>query len=266
AGSWLFGRRRTQPTWRFVVGGAAIGLALWGVRALNFATPDPPPVNLSALSAGQYTGRSQDFLRSVHVRAVVREGGHLIFAEAHSLPFFGLDRETLYHEPHRALFFQGVPPAAADSSDPETARLVHFALAQALSGEESPEEPRVPEGARVEGGVDSYWAMFPNEFDHRCDVSKVPDGAWRGTSSSPRWSIEVEIEVLGGVLRDVRVVQKWSSGYGAKAFAEMPGQMVQNNAVDVDLVSGATRSSLLIRSAAYHACAAALASGPATTQ
>ncbi len=165
----------------------------------------------------------------------------------------------MHHEPHRALFFQGLPPDIDERSDPATARLIHHTLAKALSGESEREEPRIPEGVRVEGGVDSYWAMFPNEFDHRCDLSKVPDGAWRGESSSPKWSVEVEIEVRDHTLVDVRVLKKWSSGHGSRAFAELPAKMVQKNTTDVDVISGATRSSLLIRSAAYHACQAALA-------
>jgi len=237
-----------------------VAAALYGGRLVNFSV-EPSEVGEIALEPGQYTAKSDDFLKLITVRVVVREGGHLIFAEAHAPPFVGFDPGTLFHEPHRALFYQGIPPEPDPHSDATTAKVIHAALAKALSGESEREEPRIPEGARIEGDKDSYWSMFPSEFDHRCDLSDAADGKYRGKSSNPAWQVSVEITVRAGKLANVEILDQRSSGFGTRAFAEMPALMVQKNEVNVDVISGATRSSLLIRSAVFHACRSSFPSG-----
>ena len=51
-----------------------------------------------------------------------------------------------------------------------------------------------------------------------------------------------------------------ASSYGQPAVDALPGRMVDENRVDVDVFSGATRTSYILRSAVFHACRAALKS------
>lgn len=229
--------------------GAAFGL--WNFSDLEVSDMRPP------LEAGQYTARSGDLLGLVEARAVLREGGILIFAEAHAPPLLGLDPATLVSEARRVLRLQSVPSAPAPQSDPVTGRLVLTALAAALSGATPRQDPVMPEGSWTDEDRNSYWGMFPNEFDHRCELESLSDGEYAGTSSNPSFPARVSIEVRDGRLRAVRIDAFRRSEHGARAATELPRRMVARNRVDVDVVSGATRSSWILRSAVYHACRAA---------
>ncbi len=206
------------------------------------------------LAAGQYTAKSDDPLRLVTARVVIRENGALIFAEAWGAPFAGLARETLWHEPHRALFYQTLPPEPDPRSDPVTITLLYNALSKALSGEVPREEPAIPEGARIEGGSDTYWGMFPDEFDHRCDLSRAKDGKYRGVSTNPLYPVTVDLAIERGRIAGLNVIEGWSSWRGEAGLRDMPKKIVRANEINVDAVSGATRSSLIVRSAAWKAC------------
>lgn len=254
-GGLLAWSRRAGHRARLVVG--ALLVLAYALRLFNLSAEVPEASSVS-LQAGQYTASSDDLLRLVTVRVVVRAGGALIFAEAHAPPLLGFDRGTLQLEPRRALFFQSLPASADPTSDPVTARLVRNALSKALSGASPREDPVLPPGARaIDGKQDTYWGMFPSEFDHRCDLSQVADGAYEGTSSNPSFPATVRIRVQRGRLVHVDVLKKWSSGHGEAAFRDLPKRMVEKNEVAVDAVSGATRSSLILRSAVFHACRAA---------
>jgi uncharacterized protein with FMN-binding domain len=220
----------------------------------RYALDVPVYPGRATLAAGQYTAKSDDPLRLVTARIVVRENGSLIFAEAWGAPFAGLARETLWHEPHRALFHQALPPQPDPRSDPTTVTLLYNALSKALAGEVPREEPAIPEGARVEGGSDTYWGMFPDEFDHRCDLSRVKDGKYRGVSTNPLYPVTVDLDVAGGRIAGLNVIQGWSSWRGEAGLRDMPKKIVRENEINVDAVSGATRSSLIVRSAAWKAC------------
>ena len=228
-----------------------------GLRQLNFDL-QRKDVTPGALEAGQYTAKSDDLARLVTARVVIREGGHLIFAEAHAAPGVGLDEATLYREPHRALFYQGIPPAADPKSDPVTAAVVYNALAKAMSGDSPRQSPEVPGGATQWGDGDTYWGMFPSEFDHRCDLSKAHNGSYEGESTNPHFPTRVRIRIVDNQLVNIEVLQKWHSQYGKAAFEQLPARMLEQQEVNLDAVSGATRSSLIIRSAVFSACQKAI--------
>lgn len=230
-----------------------------GARLINFDLQKVETLPLQELTPGQYTAHSGDLLKLVTVRVVIREGGHLIFAEAHALPIAGLDQQTLYQEPYRALLHQTVPPTIDAQSDPFTAKLVKSALSRALSGEVDREDPTVPDGARrVDSGGDTYWGMFPNEFDHRCDLSKAPDGRFIGKSSNPDFPATVAITIAVGKITSVEVLDHRASHRGDGALDQLPARIVSQQNTQVDVVSGSTRTSYILRSAVFHACHAAL--------
>ena len=218
-----------------------------------------PRVTPSPLSPGQYTAHSEDLLGLVTVRLVVREGGALIFAEAHAPPGMGIDGETLDREIERVLFHQALPVEPDPESTPLSASLVRSALAAILSGDTRRTTPTLPEGAQaISGDADTYWGMFPNERNHQCDVTQLPDGLYVGTSSNPVFPATVTLSVFDGQLNSVDVLDARTSEYGEKAIAGIPVRMVESNSPQVDVLSGATRTSLILRSAAFHACRGAL--------
>jgi len=245
--------------WKLMVAMLAIIPAvLLGLRHYNFQL-ETVSASPHTLEPGQYSTKSDDLAKLVTVRIVIREGGHLIFAEAHAAPGVGLDEGTLYREPHRALFYQGVPPAPDPKSDPTTAAIVYHALAKAMSGTIPREEPQLPEGAAQWGNGDTYWGMFPSEFDHRCALSTAKDGIWEGISSNPQFPTRVRVTIAANKLANIEVLQKWHSEYGRAAFEQLPARMIDRQEVNLDAVSGATRSSLIIRSAVWNACQNAIA-------
>ncbi|MBT9560201.1 MAG: hypothetical protein IV100_29500 [Myxococcales bacterium] len=247
---------------------AIIPTGFLALRTLNFGvTAVAPPV--AGLAAGQYDADSPDLLGLVHVRAVIRAPAlpagtaTLILVDAHAPPWLGFDDATLKRESQRALEAQGVPAAPSPASDPGTAHLVHGALARALAS--TPTSPELPDGATQQGAIDTYYAMFPQEFAHTCDFSKLPSGSFEGTSSNPGFPARVRITVVAGTLKRVEVLDSKHSDHGRPAFETLPAKMVEQNRADVDVVAGATRSSWILRSAVFHACKAGLASvkGPA---
>lgn len=242
---------------------AIIPTGFLALRTLNFGvTAVAPPI--ATLAAGQYDADSPDLLGLVHVRAVVRApitpsgSATLILVDAHAPLWLGFDDATLKRESQRALEAQGVPAAPSPASDPGTAHLVHGALARALNA--SPTPPELPDGATQQGALDTYYAMFPQEFAHACDFSKVPSGSFEGTSSNPGFPSRVRITVVAGALKRVEVLDSKFSEYGRPAFETLPAKMVEQSRADVDVVAGATRSSWILRSAVFHACQAGLAS------
>ena len=256
------------PGSRWRIGVAVLALALGAallLRPLGLDVREYTPA-LSSLAPGQYVARSDDPLHLVTARIVVREGGALIFAEAHALPFVGLDAETLRREPRRALFFQGLAPRPEPGADPMTLRLVRNALSHALSGDMPREDPVLPEGAwAVDGGGDTFWGMFPSEFDHRCEFSGVPDGQIVGRSSNPTYPATVRVTVAGGRPVRIEVLDGRYSEHGRPAFEQLPARMVASGTPEVDIISGAPRSSLILKSAVFHACRAAGGAVPPRT-
>ena len=234
------------------LGAAAAAFGLWSFRARAL------PATSANLPAGQYRGQSGDPAGLVRARVVIREGGHLIFAELHSHHMWGVDEETLTRESRRALTLQRVPDAPDPASDPASGRLALQALAEALSGQAPREEPVVPDGATVLRRGDTYWGMFPNEFDHSCPLADLPDGTWSGTSSNPEYPAIVAIKIKAKRLVDVVLTSFYHSDHGDAAIEKLPHEMVAQQRIDVDIVTGATRTSYILRSAVYHACRSAL--------
>ena len=253
AGAALAYRRSKRLSGAVIVAGLlAAGFGAWSVSERPL-----PPASVD-LPAGQYRGVSGDPLGLVRARVVIREGGHLIFAELHSHKVWGVDEATLIRESRRALRLQDVAEAPDPESDPTAGRLALEALADALSGNAPREEPTVPDGAQVLRRGDTYWGMFPNEFDHACPLAEVPDGTWTGKSSNPEYPAIVAIKVKARRLVDVVLTSFYHSDHGDAALTRLPHEMVAQQRIDVDIVTGATRTSYILRSAAFHACREAL--------
>lgn len=87
------------------------------------------------------------------------------------------------------------------------------------------------------------------------DLSKIPDGVYPGSYDASLVSVEVEVTVADHQITAIDLV-KHSNGKG-KAAEELPAKVVDSQSLDVDTVSGATYSSIVILKAIENALAGA---------
>jgi len=100
----------------------------------------------------------------------------------------------------------------------------------------------------VAGGVKLVAGEIKNQFlgagGPGIDFSRVPDGTYQGEGQGFGGKTRVEVEVKGGRLVEVRVVEHHdTAGVSDVAIDRIPKKMVEEQRVDVDTVSGATFSS-----------------------
>ena len=203
-------------------------------------------------AVGQYSARSTDLLGLISARAVIREGKQgnvLVFVEANTLPFSGLDAETLNREIHRVLEAQGIPPAPSKQSDETTAVLFYTALSQALAPHRSPEPVECPKGISA---PETFWKMYPAEFSHQCEVGPLPNGRYWGQSTADI-PVTARLDIKNGRIEEIHF-QGPLSPYGQRAAEQMKQRMLAANDLSVDIVSGATQTAYAVRSAANSAC------------
>jgi len=67
------------------------------------------------------------------------------------------------------------------------------------------------------------------------------DGTWTGVASNAFGEVEVAVRIQGGRIAAARLART-STFYPASAIAALPGQVVERQSADVDVVSGATAS------------------------
>ncbi len=79
------------------------------------------------------------------------------------------------------------------------------------------------------------------------DISQVADGVYNGHSETDLVKVEVKVTVEAGAIKDIEIL-KHECGKGRPANV-IVNDMVKNNDVEVDGVSGATFSSEVIKDA-----------------
>lgn len=236
----------------------AIGVLSWNFGFWNFSQR-PESNTMVETRGGQYTARSQDVFGLVTVTAVIRQssdsGPIMIYAEATAPPFSGIDGETLKRELARALVGQRVPPKVDERSHAPTANLVHGALALILNGRIHRKQLTPPPGAwSPTGRVQDYWELFPDEFEHSCNFARMADGTFEGQSSSPQGGLTAAVHIKSGRLTDVNVISPALESRTQDIVDDLAAQMVSENKSDIDAMSGATITSLMLRSAVHYAC------------
>ena len=83
------------------------------------------------------------------------------------------------------------------------------------------------------------------------DISKVADGTYEGYSETMMVKAKVLVTVESGKITDIEILQHdCGKGHPAEAIVD---DMVANNTVEVDAVSGATASSEVIKDAVRNA-------------
>ena len=78
----------------------------------------------------------------------------------------------------------------------------------------------------------------------RIDIASVEDGTYTGSFSSFPVAAEVRVKVEGQAIREIELV-KHNHGQGGAAEV-LPGHVVNAQSLDVDVISEATYSSLVI--------------------
>ena len=82
------------------------------------------------------------------------------------------------------------------------------------------------------------------------DISKVADGTYEGYSETMMVKAKVLVTVESGKITDIEILQHdCGKGHPAEAMID---DMIANNTVEVDAVSGATASSAVIKDAVRH--------------
>lgn len=85
------------------------------------------------------------------------------------------------------------------------------------------------------------------------DMADVKDGTYTGTAETMLVQADVSVEVADGHIRQIKILRH-VNGKGKKAET-IVNTMKDQNTWDVDCVSGATASSLVLKSAAAQALA-----------
>lgn len=91
-----------------------------------------------------------------------------------------------------------------------------------------------------------------NDFDFSSlDLSAVEDGTYTGSEDSKLVKAKVEVTVKDHVITEVKILShECGKGKPAEIIVD---DIVENNSLEVDAISGATYSSNVIKVAVYHA-------------
>ncbi len=83
------------------------------------------------------------------------------------------------------------------------------------------------------------------------DMQTVTDGCYTGISETDLIKVTVEVTVANHKITDIKIIRH-QNGKGAPAEA-IVSDMISENHCDVDIVSGATGSSVVIKNAVHNA-------------
>ena len=83
------------------------------------------------------------------------------------------------------------------------------------------------------------------------DLTRVQDGKYKGNKNTPLVKVEVEVDIKNHTITSITIL-KHDNGRG-KSAETIVDDIVRNNSLDVELISGATISSLVIRAAVIDA-------------
>lgn len=89
------------------------------------------------------------------------------------------------------------------------------------------------------------------------NIAGLPDGIYQGSASALLVTARVEVTVRAGQILEVKLLDhNHGPGYGAEAICD---NIVKTNSPDVDGISGATASSIVIKAAVLEALKSELA-------
>jgi uncharacterized protein with FMN-binding domain len=82
--------------------------------------------------------------------------------------------------------------------------------------------------------------------------STLKDGTYAGTGTSRRGNVQVSLTIQGGRIANVNITGA-TTEYPTRDIANLPGQVVSRQSAQIDIVSGATYSSLAFGGAVQQA-------------
>ncbi len=92
------------------------------------------------------------------------------------------------------------------------------------------------------------------------DVSKVPDGTYQGSVEGTYGIMIVEVEVASGVIQNIEILeQNETVSYFVEAYPLIPAKIIDEQKLDIDVITGATLSSERIINAVRNALKQGLA-------
>jgi uncharacterized protein with FMN-binding domain len=95
-------------------------------------------------------------------------------------------------------------------------------------------------------------AAAPTRAPAPATSSSYKDGTYTGTGTSRRGNVSVSLSVQGGRVASVQITRV-TTEYPVRDIASLPREVVQRQSAKVDVVSGATYSSLAFRAAVQQA-------------
>lgn len=85
--------------------------------------------------------------------------------------------------------------------------------------------------------------LISNLFAEHVDIPKLKDGIYIGKNRIFIVYAKLKVTVKNGKIADIKILRKFSSWKGKKAYKIIPRRIVQKQSLDVDAVTGATISS-----------------------
>ncbi len=83
------------------------------------------------------------------------------------------------------------------------------------------------------------------------ELSKIKDGKYIGQHITKIVTAKVEVEVVGNSIKNITILEhKCGTGYTAEVIVD---EIIKNQSVNVDVISGATLSSAVIKKAVMNA-------------
>ena len=94
-------------------------------------------------------------------------------------------------------------------------------------------------------------AEFAKQDFSMIDISKLPDGTYQGSASAVLVNAQAEVTVHAGHITEVKLLKHGHGpGYGAETLCD---KIVEANSPDIDGISGATASSVIVKTAVLEA-------------
>ncbi len=103
--------------------------------------------------------------------------------------------------------------------------------------------------------VDQYQKHVAGMTVADVDFSSIPDGTYEGSADETFIRVRVRVTVKDGAVSDIALIEH-ENGRGKPAEAII-GEIIKRQTLNVDAVSGATNSSIIIKKAVENALRAA---------
>jgi uncharacterized protein with FMN-binding domain len=85
------------------------------------------------------------------------------------------------------------------------------------------------------------------------NINSLEDGVYIGSYRRFLSSAKVIVSIRKGTIKDIKILEKFSSPIGLKAYTIVPQRIINKQSIDIDAVTGATLSSDTIKKAVLDA-------------